>query len=202
MARSKQLKFMKAEKSEYGGELLKRRAGRKRGRPLLTRETMHLVLRSTKATGIWSFLKPRNDKNVRRIVSKFAAKYGVQIVGIGNAGNHLHLQLTSRYTYKAFIRAVTGAIAMAISGRNRWTVNDGTNASHSTLTGAIGILRQAVPHFKFWDYRLYTRVAKTFTEYTKLKNYVRINSLEGLGYSRDEARTIVAAERSSAGRDG
>ena len=183
---------------EYGGELLKRRAGRKSGRPLSTRETMHLVLHSTKATGMWCFLKPRNDKNVRRIVAKFSAKYGVCIVGIGNSGNHLHIQLklTNRFTYRAFIRAVTGAIAMAVSGRDRWSVNDGvgwTQAGDQTGREQSDFEKRA-SRFKFWDHRPYTRVAKTFTEYLKLKDYVRINELEGLGNTRTEARAMIAAE--------
>ncbi len=103
------------QKSAYGGDLLKTREGRKHARPLSTRETMHLVLRSTKAKGDWSFRKPRNEANVNRIVDKFSVVYGVRVISMANVGNHLHLQikLTNRFTYRPFIRAVTAAIAMA-----------------------------------------------------------------------------------------
>jgi hypothetical protein len=33
---------------------------------------------------------------------------------------HLHIQLTKRWSYRPFIRAVTSAIAMAITGASRW----------------------------------------------------------------------------------
>lgn len=109
---------MKREASDYGGDLLKTRKGRARRRPLSTRETMRLVLRSTKAKGEHSFLRSKHDKNARRIFAKFAQEYGVQIPLIANVGNHFYLQikLLNRFTYDAFIRAVTGGIAMAVMG--------------------------------------------------------------------------------------
>lgn len=175
MKKSKQLQLMKHSKSDYGGDLLRTRAGRSRGRPLSTRETMHLVLRSTRAKGEWSFLRPRHNKNVRKIVAKFSAKYGVRILSFANAGNHLHLQikLANRFAYAAFIRAVTGSIAISITGRTR------TRKTSSE---------------RFWDARPFTRIAKSFAEFLNLKNYVRLNEIESHGYSRREARDMLDIE--------
>lgn len=180
--RPKQLSMMKRGKTAYGGDLLTKRAARRGARPLSTRETMHLVLRSTKAKGAWSFLESKNDRLVRAILAKFALKYGVRILSIGNSGNHLHLQmkLSTRLTYRAFIRAVTGAIAMAVTGRNRWSVaaaNDGTTS-----------------YTKFWNRRPFTRIVQSFKGYMKVRDYVRINQLEGEGHSRDRARAMIEIE--------
>ena len=79
---------------------------------------MHVVMRSTRAKGEWSFRRGSNPQKIQSIVKKFSARYGVRIIGFANVGNHLHLQikLTNRYGYKPFIRATTAAIAMAVTG--------------------------------------------------------------------------------------
>ena len=114
--------MLKNEKSAYSGDLLRTCAGRSHARPLATRETMHLVLRSTKAKGAWSFRAPRNFKNIQRIVEHFSARYGVRVISMANVGNHLHLQikLANRFGYRPFIRALTGAIAISVTGPTRW----------------------------------------------------------------------------------
>ncbi len=184
MAKIKQLRFLKNEKSAYGGELQKRRAGRAHGRPLSTRETMHLVLRSTKARGAWSFLNQKNDSVVRAIIRKFARKYGVRVVSLANVGNHfhLHIKLASRFTYNSFIRAVTGGIAMAITGRSRWAKAEA-----------------AAPRKRFWDYRPFTKIVRSFTAYRNLQSYVKMNELESLGFLKTEARQMLEVERKLSG---
>ena len=94
----------------YGGELLKTRRGRSGPRPLATRDTMHLVLRYTKAIGEWSFRK--HDGGIREIIAKFSRKYGVKVLSLANVGNHLHFQLklSRHHLWSPFIRAVTAAI--------------------------------------------------------------------------------------------
>ena len=178
MAKSKQLTLLKRAKSEYGGDLQKRRSGRDHARPLSTKETMHLVLRSTHAKGVWSFRSAKNQTNIRRIIKKFATKNHVRVLSFANVGNHLHLQirLAKRLTYNAFIRSVTGAIALAIMGARR--------------------------SVKFWDRRPFTRIVTSFRAFQNLKNYVRINQLEGDGFSRTEARTMLELERGVADRSG
>ena len=93
---------------------MKKRRGRVSPRPLCTRETMHLVLRSTKAKGVWSFRHGSNAGKVQKLTRKFAARYGVRIFSIANVGNHLHMEikLSNRYTYRPFIRALTQQLAL------------------------------------------------------------------------------------------
>src|SRR5437868_5410941 len=105
----KQIELLKKQKKSYGGELLKTRKGRSGPRPLDTRNSMHLVLRSSKAKGDWSFTRPKNAAMIKLITNKFAAKYGVKIYSAANVGNHLHfhIKLSNRHTYRPFIRAIT-----------------------------------------------------------------------------------------------
>jgi REP element-mobilizing transposase RayT len=167
-----QLQLLAKQSNAYGGELLKKRKGRRHGRPLATKYSMHLVLRSTVAIGEKSFLKPINRQAIQKIVQKFSRKYGVKIISLANVGNHLHfhIKLGNRHSYRAFIRAITAAIAMAVRGVNRWT-------SHKKE--------------KFWDYRPFTCVVESFRQLLNLRDYIRINKYEGQGYSRQTAKYFI-----------
>ncbi|HEX4924742.1 MAG TPA: transposase [Bdellovibrionales bacterium] len=174
-SRKPQLKLLKDETKSYGGELLKTRAGRSRPRPLDTKQSMHLVLRSSKAAGVWSFKKKANEIKIKQIATRFTAKYGIKLISLGVVGNHLHfhIKLANRFTYKPFIRALTAAIAMAVTGASRWKP-----------------LKKSAKD-RFWDYRPFTRVVQGFRAYLNLRDYIHINQLEGFGYERGEARFIV-----------
>lgn len=176
----RQLNLLKKEKSAYGGELLKTRKGRSRPRPLDTRGTMHLILKSSKARGEWSFRRPKNDAKIRELTERFAAKHGIKVLSLANVGNHLHfhIKLTNRFTYRSFIRAITAAIAMAITGASRWKP----------------LKREAKD--RFWDYRPFTRVvAAGLKSFLTLRDYLRINELEGAGYQRADARWMIERAR-------
>lgn len=172
MARkNSQIKMFKDLPKAYGGKLLNTRQGRAHGRPLSTQQSMHLVLKSSRAKGSWSFRFRENPEKVKRIFQKFAKKYGVTVNSLANVGNHLHMQikLSNRYTYCAFIRAITAAIAMAITGGSRWSKTKG----------------------KFWDYRPFTRVVMGWRALLTLKDYININQLEATGMQREESRWLV-----------
>jgi hypothetical protein len=182
----KQTNLLKKESKAYGGELLKTRKGRASPRPLDTRNTMHLVLRSAKARGEWSFKKPKNEAMIRQITNRFSQKFGVKILSLANVGNHLHFQikLSNRFTYRPFIRALTASIAMAVTGASRWSplkekfIENGEVPSDKKLS--------------FWDYRPFTRVVQGFKAFLNLRDYIEVNQLEGLGCRRVEARYILA----------
>jgi hypothetical protein len=137
---------------------------------------MHIVLRSTHATGARAFNTAGNRARVARILKRFAAKHGIRLFPHGNAGNHLHLhiQLSHKPGYHRFIRAVTSAIATAIGGAQK-------------------------ANRKFWDYRPFSRVAETLREFHRLEDYIYVNDLEGKGISRQGARWILTKERAESG---
>ncbi len=184
---SPQLTLLKRQKSAYGGELRKSRAGRS-ARPLATKQTMHLVMRSSMAIGDWSFRHPRNRKRVTAIIRRFSHVNGVRVLSMANVGNHLHLhiKLGNRYAYARFIRAVSGAIAQAVTGRTRWRSKSKSNKP-SVQPGKH-------PTLKFWDYRPFTRVVEGWRAMLGLRDYVRINQLEGDGTSRTQARAWIEIE--------
>jgi REP element-mobilizing transposase RayT len=164
----KQQSLLTLHKTDHGGDL---KNPQKRARPLSTKESIHLVLRSTKAQGKMSFYKYK--KEIDTILNTFANKYHIEIKSSATQGNHIHLhiKLFKRDTYKPFIRAVTAAIMMKITGFCRD--------------------RPKPVNYKFWDRRPFTRVIRTFKEFKNLVDYIQINVFEGLGYSRTEARAEV-----------
>jgi REP element-mobilizing transposase RayT len=172
-SKERQLAFLKKDPHAYGGLLLNTRAGRARGRPLSTRASMHLVLRSSKAKGAHSMR--RHSGKVEQILRRFSQKYGVKILTFANVGNHLHLQirLLSRDGYKPFIRAITAAIAMAVMGTSRGKKSSG----------------------RFWDLRPFTRIVKGWAGPLRLTDYIRVNRLEGVGIDRERARQLVKCAR-------
>lgn len=192
----RQLKLLKNTNLAYGGSLRNKRKGRG-SRPLATKHEIHLVLRSSKAKGAWSFLLPKNRKIIDKILNKFASKYGIKIVSLANVGNHLHsrIQLTSLLTYKPFIRAITSAIATAITGSNLWRVKGAAvkASSHVTLVqdNADKSMKASKENARFWDYRPFTRVIVGYRNLLNLRKYIRINQLEGGGFDRETAQYIV-----------
>jgi REP element-mobilizing transposase RayT len=114
------------------------------------------------------------SSNIKRIISKFSQKYGIKILSMANVGNHLHFQikLSNRNTFKPFIRAVTSAIAMAVTGVSKWN--------------------KLKEKLKFWDRRPFTRVVKGFKAYLNLRDYIEINKLEGFGFQKPQARFFFA----------
>jgi REP element-mobilizing transposase RayT len=168
---------------------------------------MHLVLRSSQAKGEWSFLRSRNAKVVKSVVEKFAFVYGVKILSLVNVGNHLHLhiRLGSRFGYKPFVRAITGSIAMAITGKTRWTrariksaeaasLVSATPSSKAITSAEANVVGSAVAA-RFWDHRPFTRVVRGFGAARRLIDYLRINEMEGWGFSKFEARGMFEIER-------
>jgi REP element-mobilizing transposase RayT len=178
MKRNPQQNLFKGNAKQYGGSLLKTRKGRLHGRPISTQYSMHFVLRSSQAKGPWSL--GRHREKIKSILEKFAAKNGVILKSSANVGNHLHihLQLTSRHAYRAFIRAVTSAIMMAVTGVSRW--------SRTKLER------------KFWDLRPFSRIVIGFRATLALKDYIAINQLEGYGVHRANARFIIEWDRGKA----
>ena len=137
----------------HGGDLAKGK--RKTKRPLDTKKPLHLVMRSSKATGALSLLK--NKSIVDKIIQKQARKFGVRIAAFANVGNHCHLLLrfSNRKAFQAFLVSVTALIARAI-----------TQAC------------KGKPFGKFWDALAFSRVLTSKRELTVCHKYIAANVIE------------------------
>lgn len=144
----------------FGGGARTTRKSRK-FRPISTRQSMHLMLKSTRATGEWSFLTAKNKRLVKSMLKAYSLKHHIQILSAANAGNHLHIHLKvqSVLAYKRFVRAFSGALAMKISGASK-----------------IKKLKK-----RFWTQSPYTRFVYGVRDFLRLRDYMRVNILEGFG---------------------
>lgn len=174
-----QLRLLKDEPKAYGGSLYTTRKGRSQPRPLSRKHTMHLVLRSTKARGELALWRKQHKLEIQNILVRFSRRFGVKILSNANVGNHLHLhiKLSTRHTYVAFIRAISSAIAMAVTGASRWNP-----------------LKRSTPTDKFWDGRPFSRVVIGQQAALRMRDYLLINQLEGTGLSRFDARFFLSQE--------
>ena len=168
MSRHPQLKFNDPrvkQELRFGGALL-RKAKNRHDRPISSQDPMHLVLRSTKAKGRFSFGHAKNFVKVDAIVRSHCLRYGVKLKQFSNNYNHLHLlvKFPSRQTYLRFIRSLTGHLALAVTGASK-----------------MKSLKSIFDGKSFWDFRPFSRVVRSRRGYAVARDYVVLNQLEALG---------------------
>ncbi len=144
---------------DHGGDIGKGR--RKLARPFDPKRPLHVVLRSTRARGQWSLLRPRHADHVESVIKKTAETYGIKVYRFVNVGNHLHLiiQTRKKTQLQAFLRVASGQIAMLI-----------TKARKGSAVG------------RFWDKLAYSRVISWGREFEALLKYLVANLFEAQGF--------------------
>jgi hypothetical protein len=148
---------------EHGGSVRKGR--RKRKRPFDAKRSMHLVMRSSRARGAWSFLHRRNKGAIHTLLVDLCDRYQVKLYRYENVGSHLHLivRFPSRKELRAFLRVFAQGVMFLVTGA-----------------------RKGQPKGRFFDAIAYTRVVNWGREFTILKNYLWKNALVALGFAADE----------------
>ena len=151
----------------FGGDLLK--GNPKKARPVVTNRAMHVILRSSLATGSRSFLK--DARGIERLIRHQARSLGIVVYDLANAGNHIHLilKLQQREDLGRFLRAVGGLIARKVLGAEK---NSPSKLERS-----------------FWDKRPYSRIING--DFTQLRGYLAMNKLETQGLTRDQAKRVL-----------
>lgn len=147
-------------RTTHGGVITKGK--RKEFRPLSTKKTIHLVLKSDKAKGAHSFLTHKNKPMIETILKEKSQKFGVKIAEHANVGNHIHLKLRirSREGFQKFLKAVTCLIARKVTGA-----------------------KKGQKFGPFWQGLAFTRVLTSAFEELQLKGYIEANRRQArLGY--------------------
>ncbi len=164
---SKQLGFQNLKRYKrvsFGGG--KSTSHQKYERPLSTKKWIHLVLKSSRAKGEWSFLRLQNKIFIKQLVLKKAKQHGVTVGGYENVGNHLHLKvkITCRQLFQSYLKALTGIIARKVTGA-----------------------RKGRPIGRFWEGVPFTRVLKSALEEVRLRGYIEANRVQAnSGYAARE----------------
>lgn len=138
------------------------RGRRKTRRPFDARRPVHLVLKASRARGEFSLLRRGHAGLVMRVQQAAARKYGVKILRYANVGNHLHyvVKARSREAFQAFLRVLTGQIAMRVLGG-----------------------KKGVPRGRFWDDLAWTRVVAWGRDLQAMLAYLAKNLLKDAGFS-------------------
>ncbi|MEO5667153.1 MAG: transposase [Bdellovibrionota bacterium] len=146
------------------------------GRPFSKKLAIHIVLRSSQAKDAKSFL--RQGRRVDAILMDEASKRSVKLHGAANAGNHLHLlvQAPSREYLNAFMRAVSGRIAMLVTGTRKG------KPLHARGAEKLNV--------KFWDQRPFSRLVSRGRDFLNTLSYISLNLTESAGVTRNNARAI------------
>ncbi|MBC7691406.1 MAG: transposase [Methylotenera sp.] len=156
--RMKQQSFFPPSRRDHGGSV--HTGKRKEARPLDPRSPLHLVLRSSRARGKWSFLQPHHKRRIEHLLREEARKSGVVIYRLANVGNHLHLLLKARnrLAFQRFLRTASGRIAVLVTGA-----------------------RKGNPVGRFWDQLAYSRIVTWGRELQELQKYLIKNLFEAAG---------------------
>ena len=166
----------------FGGSLLKN-SNAKSARPVSTKRPMHLVLRSSLATGSKSFLRSNYNARIRAVIRKQAQINGVKLYGVANKGNHFHLLVLprSKKAYANFVRAISGLIARVVTGLER-----GKSKSNSTLSKAAdsGQRTAALLKKKFWDQRPFSRIIEWGRNFNLAKQTITTGDLDSIGFGQ------------------
>ena len=175
MKRKKQHYFQGFDKlgiKEFGGSLLKKGNPRE-ARPISIKKPIHLVLKSSLATGELSFLRTCRVDRIEKLVSRIGKIQGVKVYRYANSGNHLHLVVLprSKVAFRSFLRAIAGLIARVTLGAERGK--------------AKGI--------KFWDARPFTRIIEWGKEFDIVSRYVQQNILEAIGFIATNSKALSGA---------
>ena len=177
-----QLSFENLDKKgsdAFGGTLMKKAKGRT-FRPLESKRPIHLVMRSSVAKSDWSMRYISNKSKIDGLVQKIARRYSVRLLEYSNNGNHLHLliRISNRRAYQSFIRVLTAAIALKITGASK-----------------IKKLKR-----RFWDFRPFSRIVRGYRGYKIARDYVVLNALEAMGMIPYQPQRLKAQSNGSLAR--
>jgi REP element-mobilizing transposase RayT len=158
--RPKQFSFpFGSARTEQGGSLSSGK--RKTARPLTTKRPLHIVMKSSKAYGKFSFLNSRNSPKMIKIIKQTAAKFHIQLYRLANSGNHLHLLIQGHQhkDIQNFLRTAAAFISRKVTGATK-----------------------GKPFGKFWDLLAYSRVVEWGRAFQNAMAYLEQNTLEALGF--------------------
>jgi REP element-mobilizing transposase RayT len=163
-------------RAEHGGDV--RSGKRKLARPFSARRPLHVVLRSTRARGAWSFRRPATEARLRQAMREQARRARVRVYEYANVGNHIHLLVRAKHRteLQVFLRSFAGVAARLVTGA-----------------------RKGHPVGRFWDTLAYSRIVQWGCHFRRVRDYILQNELEALGVisyqPRSRRRSPFSVER-------
>ena len=138
-------------------------------RIISTKQPIHLVMKSSLATGSRSLLKPQNRQAAERILSRTASKFGVRVYRQVLMGNHIHMviRVHNRQEFAKFLKSAPSLIAQHILRLKRGQKSE-----------LLAVLKRG-----FWDARPFTRVVSSWgQDYRRVLKYLARNLIQAYGF--------------------
>ncbi|MBI2606582.1 MAG: hypothetical protein HYW49_10950 [Deltaproteobacteria bacterium] len=137
-----------------------------------------MVLRSSKARGEFSMLRPRHCNHIRNLVRRLKLRWNVSVYRYANVGNHLHLLIRAktRKQWQGFIRELAGGIAMIVTGARKGAAFPRDQMARSKAACVTESAKRA-----FWDHLVFTRIVRFGRDFNNVARYVATNLWEGFG---------------------
>ncbi len=147
--------FFKKLPNECGGSQALNK--RKSQRTLSGKVPIHLVLRSDKAKGVYSFVN--HQMVLSKLITRLGKKHGVKIYAYAINWNHIHfvIRIFHRRNYNYWIRDLTGQIVQCISAKTKTRLHE------------------------FFTARPYTRLINWGREFKTVMEYQILNKMEVFG---------------------
>lgn len=161
-----------SKRTRHGGGLEKEK--RKLARPFRKNKPLHIVLKSSRATGKWSLRSARNKVAVDAIIETHSRKVAAKIHAKQNVGNHIHLLMS--FKTKALLTNFLKAIASIISRHV-------TQARKGHPVGG-----------RFWDEIPFSRIVDGLRDFQGMLNYILKNRIEA-DYGRDAREAMEEFEK-------
>lgn len=159
---TKDFRLISRTSSEYGGN--SRRGFRKIKRPFQSRRPLHIVMRSKRARGEWSFLHRKHKHLISVLLKVLAKDCGLRIYKFENVGNHLQLlaKFPSRQALRKFLRVFTQRLVFLVTGA-----------------------RKGQPKGKFFDAIAYSRIVFGGREFQLTKKILSEATTDAFGFDRN-----------------
>lgn len=145
-------------------------------RPVVSDQSMHVVMRSSLARGRLSLHK--NEAKIQKLIRQMSVNHGVRIYKFANVGNHIHIHLrvTRPIKWKGFISGLAGGIARSVGFLRVPEEKSVTVGRGGFLTGG-----QSDRSRGFWDARPFSRRVYWGRDFRTVRDYVTLNCLEAQG---------------------
>ena len=181
MKKSAQRDFFESQRehgprrSRHGGGLEKNK--RKLSRPFQKTKPLHIVLKSSHATGSRSLRSASNRVAVDTMINDQSRKVSAKIHAKQNVGNHVHLLMSfkTKTALTKFLKAIASMIARHV-----------TQARKGKPAG-----------FRFWDEIPFSRIVDGLRDFRGMLNYILKNRIES-EYGREAREALEAFEKAEA----
>jgi putative transposase len=191
MGHARQSSFFKSNKFQFqhGGELRRKRAGRGK-RPLSTKDSLHVVFKMNREAHRQGLRNYKSYTLPMQVIDRYAKRFFIKVVQVSIQGNHIHMLIRAhkRSLFHHFFRVVAGQIAQGLSR----CVTD--PPAQGLARGVTDTPKPPQKRIKFWKYRPFSRVVKSWTAEKTVRNYIQLNEKEARGevpYSKERLKGLT-----------